>query len=110
MERLTFTVGFMIHSKVSSIWSGLWEMDDGWRGILVIWFLDFKTSTLSHGGIQIGTGKGDGHGTKGIVDSSYENGGVSKFAKVGETRTLSGSDSPCEEIWIKLSNFLLRKY
>lgn len=81
MKRLVFTLGSMSHSRVSSIGSESWEVNQGWRDGSVIWFIDFPTSVLMHGGTPIDTGKGRGQGKKGVIGSSFEIRGVSWFTR-----------------------------
>jgi len=49
--------------------------------------VNFPTSASSQGGTNIGTEKGGGKGTKGIVGSYSENRGVPWFVKVGRTQS-----------------------
>lgn len=110
MVILIFTMGFMNHSKWSLDGWSSWETNDGWEDGLGIWFVYFPTSTLSHGGTHIGTGKGGGKWTKGTIGSSSEIWGVSQFLKVGRIRTLGGLDSHWfKEIWTKCYQIFLKK-
>jgi len=82
MEGLFFTIWFMNHSKLSSLGSRSWEMDDGWEDGIEIWSIDFPTSTSLQGGTQIGTIKG-GIGENGIIGSSHDIWSISQFLKAG---------------------------
>ena len=93
MEGFIFTICFMNHSKVSSVKSRSWEMDDGWQDGLGIWFANFPTSKFSERGTQIGTRKWGEKGKKVTIGSSFEIGGVSKFLKFGRTWTCRCLDS-----------------
>lgn len=110
MEGLTFILGFMNHSKVSSIGYESWKVEEDQGDGLGIWFLNLQTSTLSQGGTQIGTGKEGGRGKKRIVGSSYEISDVLLFSKFGEIGTSMALDSNLsKDIWTKCSKFYLKK-
>ena len=53
--------------------------------------MDFSNLLASQRGTFIGTGKGGGKRTKGLIYSSYEIRGVSWFTRVGEEGKSGGS-------------------
>ena len=99
MKGLAFTLGSMSNFGVSFIRSESWKVEGGWRDGLGIWFVYFQTLLSLQGGTRIGTGKGGGQGTKGLLGSSYEIRRAWWFTKFGELETLEGLDSSCKEMW-----------
>lgn len=109
MGKLVFPMGFMRNSGISSIESESWEMEEEWKDGLRIFFAYFWTFLPSQRGTPIGTGKGGGQRTKGIVNSSSEIRDVSWFKIVGEVEKSWGSSSPCKQIRTKPSNSYFNK-
>lgn len=88
-----------------------WQEDKYARNKSIIWFSCLTTPNSTLGALLFGNWKGGGKVIKGVMDTSYENGGASWSRKFVREKSSGEYDINCfKETRTKHWNFLLKKY